>query len=306
MHIDIPSVLGVASVGLGLANAQEYDGYKSAFSFNDIQAVHPAWMADIANDTHLSSMSIPGTHDTMTYNLKSHTFQCQNSNLSVQLESGLRYFDIRARVRHNELYIYHANDFTGFSFEQVLLTMFDFLDRNPSEALMMRVKKEGSDIGHNRVNFEEAFQAYLDKGPTAQGAKKHIYAYKAGDALPSLGSVRSKILLFQNFEAKHGPYGVLWDGHQMVLEDKYAITRKFRISSKLSTAKKAVVRAYTEPLNNEQIYLAHCSAAIGILPIQAAAGTKKHDGTGMNDWMGEWLDATVNEKGATRTGIVIF
>ena len=83
-----------------MAQGQTYRGYRSAWSFDAHAAHHPAWMAAVPDETNLTSLSIPGTHDTMTYGLlrPDPVLNCQNWNLSVQLDAGLRYVDIRARL----------------------------------------------------------------------------------------------------------------------------------------------------------------------------------------------------------------
>ena len=54
------------------------------------------WMADVNGETMLSSMSIPGTHDTCTqYVGMSYIFKCQNTSVAEQLENGYRYLDMR-------------------------------------------------------------------------------------------------------------------------------------------------------------------------------------------------------------------
>ena len=66
------------------------------------------WMTNIPDETKLSTLSIPGTHDTMTSHAESVFFigckgtlslrrQCltQNWNLTTQLMNGIRFIDIR-------------------------------------------------------------------------------------------------------------------------------------------------------------------------------------------------------------------
>ena len=116
--------------------------------------------------------------------------------------AGLRYFDIRARLEDDELRIYHANGFTGFSYTDVLLDMFSFLDANPSEAVIMRLKEEGKPLGDkNTKTFEEAFNYYRRDSPqTADGAERHLYLYDRVAPLPTLGDLRGKVFLLQEFK----------------------------------------------------------------------------------------------------------
>ncbi|KAI8661431.1 PLCXc domain-containing protein [Fusarium keratoplasticum] len=172
-----------------------YRGYLSAFSFDANLAHNPTWMASIPDEVPLSSLSVPGTHDTMTYEIGDEFLECQNWNLSTQLNAGVRYFDIRARLRENELHIYHAWGYTGFSFQDVLHDMTEFLDSNPSETIIMRLKQEGGPIGEgNTRTFEDAFNQY--------SFGDHLYNYSSTEPLPLLGDLRSKIFVLQNFPDK--------------------------------------------------------------------------------------------------------
>ncbi|CAG2015071.1 unnamed protein product [Fusarium graminearum] len=277
-----------------------YRGYSSAYSFDVDLAHNPAWMAEIPDDVYLTSLSIPGTHDTMTYDIETEVLQCQNWNLTMQLEAGLRYFDIRARVRDDELHIYHANGYTGFSFEDVISYMNDFLDRNPSETIVMRLKQEGGRIGdNNTLSFEDAFNKY----PLGD----RLYNYSATAPLPTIGELRSKIFVLENFPARHGgPYGPKWEGPQMVLEDKWIIPDIYHLSDKWTAIRDALELAATAPLDNKILYLAHISASVGVLPIEAAAGPMNRTVTGMNDMTGQWIKDFEDNPDTSRTGIIII
>ncbi|KAH6890607.1 PLC-like phosphodiesterase [Thelonectria olida] len=285
-----------------------YHGYQSAFSFDAGLAHHPNWMAALPDDVLLSDLSIPGTHDTMTYDIGSERLQCQNWNLSMQLDAGLRYFDIRARLQDNELQIYHANGYTGFSFTNVLLAMFEFLDANPSEAIIMRLKQEGPPIGgKNTITFEDAFNKYRQKDPlTSSGAVDHLYLYNRTSPLPTLGDLRSRIFLLQQFPEEHGPYGLEWEGKQMALEDYWIIPDIYHLSDKWTAIRDALELAATAAQDNELLYLAHVSASVGVLPIEAAAGPLNRTMAGMNDMTGQWIEDFEENPDTTRTGVVIL
>lgn len=287
-----------------------YRGYHSRFSFDAGDAEHSRWMADVRDDTTLSSLSIPGTHDTMTYGMvDNEKLQCQNWNLSMQMEAGVRYFDIRARLEDDELRIYHANGFTGFTYTDVLLAMFSFLDRNPSEAIIMRLKEEGKPIGDkNTKTFEEAFNYYRHESTqTADGAEKHLFLYDRITPLPTLGELRGKIFLLQEFRTvDEKPYGLDWDGDQMVLEDYWIIPDIYHLSDKWTAIRSALEEAAQASPDNKVLYISHTSASVGVLPIEAAAGPLNRTIAGMNDMTGQWLKDFDGVEGASRTGIVIF
>lgn len=301
------------SLGPCLVRGVCYKGFESDYSFDANAAHNPSWMRHIPDDVNITSLSIPGTHDTMTYSIKKLEFQCQNWNLTTQLNAGLRYIDIRARMKNNALHIFHASEPTGYSFRDVLLAAFAFLDANPSEAIIMRLKREGGPLGHgNKRTFQAAFNyARLNDPATKTGAAKHLYIYNDTSLpIPTLGQLRSKIFILQNWkdttkQGKDQVYGLKWEGPQMVLEDKWIIPSPSHLDEKWDAIRPALEKANADPLDNKHLYLAHISASIGVLPIEAAAGTKNETyPRGMNDKTGAWVEEHV--RGGTRTGIVIF
>lgn len=286
-------------------NPNCYRGFLSEYSFDASLSQRAEWMKEIPDETNITSMSIPGTHDTMTYDIHSQRLECQNWNLTVQMEAGLRYFDIRARLRDDELRIYHSSGDTGFSYENVILGMCDFLEDHPSETIVMRLKEEGGPLGANTVTFEGAFNSYRTSKPSTKACiNDHFYLYDPADPIPSLGQLRSKILILQNFKAKEGPYGLAWAGPRMKLEDFWIMPDLSFLADKWEAIRKAVQLANGAPFDNEVLYVAHVSASVGVLPIEAAAGPLDRSVTGMNDMTGEWLEDHVSD--ARRTGIVIF
>lgn len=130
----------------------------SPFSFDMETSLHPGWMAAAPDDWSLALLALPGTHDTLTHRVHSEVYRCQNGPLATQLRAGVRYLDIRARVqippspsREGQdgpwpLGIYHGSAYTGYGFAEVAATVFSFLDANPSETVVLRLKEEAAPI----------------------------------------------------------------------------------------------------------------------------------------------------------------
>ncbi|KAF9873238.1 phosphatidylinositol-specific phospholipase C [Colletotrichum karsti] len=286
-----------------------YRGYESHHSFDVDKADHADWMKAIPDDANLTSLSIPGTHDTMTFDLRDQVFQCQNHNLSAQLHAGMRYLDIRGRLVNDSIQIYHASMYTGHSYTSVLLTLFDFLDAHPSETVVMRLKEEGRPLGTNSMTFEDAFNNYLHNDSlTSPGALAHFHPHDPRRPFPTLAALRSKIFLLQNFPSKgpKSPYGVVWESSDMVLEDLWIIPSMDHLYMKWEAVENALRRAATAKPTNRVLYLAHLSASVGVLPIEAAAGNLNHTVAGINDRTGDWLAESAGAADAGKTGIVII
>ncbi|KAM5377896.1 hypothetical protein ACJZ2D_004800 [Fusarium nematophilum] len=285
-----------------------FTGFQSKYSFDAGLASNPVWMEALPDDVPISSLSIPGTHDTMSYSIPSDYFRCQNWNLTMQLSSGLRYFDIRARLRDNELHIYHGQVDTGFSFTDVLVTMAEFLDSHPSEAIIMRVKQEGKPVGRaNTISFEKAFSRHgSTHTPAFRTFADYFYTYTDETALPTLGHMRSKILIIQQFPHENKPYGIQWRGKRIVLEDHWITPSIYHLAEKWSAIRDAIEVAATAEHDNSVLFLTHVSTAVGVRPIEAAAGPLDRAVTGMNDMTGQWIEDLEFNPDATRTGILVM
>jgi 1-phosphatidylinositol phosphodiesterase len=307
--VSFSTVFGLVA---GASNHNHYRGYRSAFSFDagSGTTLGASWMADIPDATNVTSLSIPGTHDTLTYDLRDPVFQCQNVNLSTQLAAGIRYVDVRARLRGDELHVYHGNVDTGYSYSQVLVMMFEFLERHPSEAILMRLREEGAPIGTSKMTFEEVFNYYRwNSSITAEGCAKHFVMPDAlASPLPTLGALRSKVLLLQDFPASAGgsTYGLAWGRAPMILEDLWDVDDVAHLALKWAAIRDALEAAASAPDDNRALFLAHLSATEGVLPIQAAAGPRNRTVTGMNDETGRYLEAGGGDGAAGKTGVVIM
>lgn len=310
---------------LALGRDHCYRSYHSEYSFDVDRIDHSSWMRAIPDETNLTSLSIPGTHDTLTFDIRDEIYQCQNHNLTAQLRAGIRYLDVRGRLYNNSILIYHADRYTGYSYTDVLLTVFDFLDRHPSESIIMRLKEEGAPYGHNDRTFEEAFNHYLhNASDTAPGAQDHFYMPDSFLPLPTLGALRGKILLLQEFPTAAAaaavssdrntttrgsdlssgpgpgpgpgttsPYGIVWASPAMVLQDLWIIPSLRHLDLKWAAIQSALIRAADSAVPaetaNDALHLSHLSASVGVLPIEAAAGSRNGSVVGMNDRTGRWL-----------------
>ncbi len=151
-------------------------------------------MSKIADKTPVSQLTIPGTHDSATYNysgLLAGFVVTQDLDLETQLDYGVRFLDIRARVIEDVLAIHHSNFFLNMFLGNVLNACREFLNDNPSETIFMSVKKDYNDED-STLSFEGAFLSHYYNAPEY---KDLWYKTTIGKTFPTMGEVRGKIVL---------------------------------------------------------------------------------------------------------------
>src|SRR5262245_61043075 len=106
-----------------------------------------SWMSQLHDDNlSLSQLSIPGTHDTMTYLLGGllPTVRNQTMPLTEQLNAGIRFIDIRVGPGFSgDLGLYHADvNLVGSFNKDVVATCENFLTAHPNETIVMAIHLE--------------------------------------------------------------------------------------------------------------------------------------------------------------------
>lgn len=173
-----------------------------------IQASFPAWMRWIPDSVPLSSLSIPGTHDTMSH-YGGPLARTQTLRLAQQLRAGIRTIDIRARHEQDRFLLYHGAAYQKANFSDVLRACNAFLDENPSEMILLWLSADGVpspvDLDSTRTYYE-TFEWYRDV--SGLGSRIYIPQGEPSPRLP-LGEVRGKIVLIQGFRGRPFavPYG---------------------------------------------------------------------------------------------------
>ena len=124
-----------------------YKYYDYQQSFYTVLLNRYNWMSRVADDTLLSSMSIPGTHDSMT-STSSEDNSCyslfykrccvtQSMSLRDQLYAGIRFVDIRLKHEYNHFTLHHDFISLGVTLSDTLKILIEFLKTNPSETVIM-------------------------------------------------------------------------------------------------------------------------------------------------------------------------
>ena len=158
------------------------------------------WMTSLPDEAYLTSLNIPGTHDSGTANVfldglgSASPSRCQKLFYSQQLNVGVRSFDIRCKADNNnpsasQVKIVHsfAACYRADGQEMLLQDFFSegvaFLKAHPGEVLLFTIKL---DSGSNHEGL-------------ARGVADCILKYRGyiwqGEGVPSLGEARGKIVI---------------------------------------------------------------------------------------------------------------
>ncbi|MCJ1299613.1 hypothetical protein MMC08_002405 [Hypocenomyce scalaris] len=158
-----------------------------------------SWMLDLRDETPLSALSIPGTHNSPTCHRALPSVRCQAVSPKEQLQNGIRFFDIRVQLETPDdpskdgLALVHSAfpiSLTGTKyFRDLLNEIFAFLDRNPSETVIISVKREGTG------NATDAQLSRILRDHYAGDVNRWFTAPR----IPTLGEARNKIVLLRRF-----------------------------------------------------------------------------------------------------------
>lgn len=260
---------------------------RSGYSHDaEIKTSNTDWMSSVPGTLRLNELSIPGTHDSMSF-YGGDIGQTQSMPLANQLRSGIRALDIRCNHTKDEFPIYHGIAFQYAYFSDVLATVIDFLKTHPRETVLMRVKKEG-DGGGNTESFEQTFVSkyyQLNKESFWQGT---------GDN-PTLDEIRGKIVVLQNFAADHR-YGIPYPGN-FSIQDSWEMGTNWDLYDKWDKVK-AQARSAIDG-DRAVGFINYLSAATGSFPYFVASGNSSPQTdapllltgrTTIGDWKNSWKD----------------
>ncbi|KAL2885120.1 1-phosphatidylinositol phosphodiesterase [Ceratocystis lukuohia] len=279
----------LASLAFTYAKSSE-ENINDPWSFNVGSGQYADWMQRIKDNTPLSSLSIPGTHNSMTDKLDNGLLRGQDTPLAQQLTGGIRYIDITLQNTDNNLLVYHGTSKTGYNFEEVLTTIYNFLDDHCREAVIIRIQK--STLLNGSQAFTDLLRGYLNPGtPIGNRAAQYVYnrGTPASTTLPTLGDLRGKLFILQDFDTKpSGVFGFPWSS-PLISNHHF----KFGVGKLLVGAKWHTVRKHIEGLSRksaETLYITDMTVSVGSKPISIATGDEKNPG--MNGRLGIFLKDT--------------
>ncbi|PGH16252.1 hypothetical protein AJ80_05275 [Polytolypa hystricis UAMH7299] len=176
-----------------------------------------AWMHELSDHTLTSALSIPGTHNSPTCHKAPPSVRCQAVSPREQLENGVRFFDIRLFPQYpnqpekDNLVLVHSVfpiSFMGNKYFKDLVREIDsFLERNPSETLIMSVKREGPG-----THTDAQLSRILHHHYASPGSR-----WYTEPRIPHLGEVRGKIVLIRRFGLDESLKGE-WNGRGWAID----------------------------------------------------------------------------------------
>ncbi len=203
------------------------------------------WMSNIKDEIFLYDINIPGTHDSGTRYTAGYVSgivaSCQDKSITQQLNSGIRYLDIRLDV---DMDVNHAGVvcYTSawtvkknkLTLTKVLDKIKSFLNKNPSETVIIQLKPEGTLVKKNKDYLTE-LNKILEK------YSSNMYSDTSNNKSMSeltMGDVRGKFIVVSRNKHPDGAYRYVgWPdnctlgnsklgGVKTLLQDKYEAKTK--------------------------------------------------------------------------------
>jgi hypothetical protein len=125
-----------------LGHGGEHSGHRTSVVTIGKYIPHACWMQDVPDDTLVTALSIPGTHNAGCVSGVLGLAQTQNLDIDDQLDAGIRFLDIRLAHYQDDLFVHHDVVFTDKSYTDVLASCVKFLQKYPSESILMSVMEE--------------------------------------------------------------------------------------------------------------------------------------------------------------------
>ena len=160
------------------------------------------WMAELDDDLPLTSVTLPGTHNSGTQYAQFAFFsKCQALTVREQLEAGYRYLDIRLDGDDDYLKLTHGfTECRITAFGKDILTLADvledcyiFLDEHPTEAVAFVVKQESGDLSVGDIQWMLDAEIGED-----------MDRWVLSEPVPTVGEARGKLVLFRRWEDEAG------------------------------------------------------------------------------------------------------
>lgn len=193
-------VVGSLNPALDMNDLKAYDYYSYQIR-DDASVTGCNWMSKLPDGLSIADISIPGSHDAAASKCqKNSRMQCQQHTIAEQLNTGVRYFDIRLEKGDDGLYLTHGGRDCFFNDERLSFAMVrdwidGFLYSNPGEAVVLQVMVQDKDKS-------AAEEMVCDQ------MREWDRVYRGEDwrdpVLPELGELRGKVLFISRLTSLKG------------------------------------------------------------------------------------------------------
>lgn len=150
------------------------------------------WMHSLQDSLNIAQINLPGTHDSCAYRVQFPMLsKCQNTTITEQLNSGIRFLDIRVEKEGNKLKLVHdiadcknaQKKSEKLYLDSVINDCRKFLTENPTETILLSYKRD--DGANQEETFDTFFENYLENDSV----------WYRENRIPILKEVRGKIVL---------------------------------------------------------------------------------------------------------------
>ena len=184
----------------------KYDEYPESIicAQYDTYSMGVNWMSRLSDDTLLSNISIPGTHDTATCSVSGDSgptlsmYKCQQDYIPTQLHEGIRYLDLRLGgeedpvLNHGGTSTFNKAN-TDLTFSTVIGYINKFLTEQPTETVIALISNHNGDD----TAITNAMAAQIEHYKKEENGGKDLFY--CSSRIPTLGEVRGKIVVLRRF-----------------------------------------------------------------------------------------------------------
>jgi 1-phosphatidylinositol phosphodiesterase len=226
------------------------------------------WMGALPDNVSIKDVSIPGTHDAGS-RFGGAAAETQTWTITEQLNSGIRYLDIRCRGVGNKFTIHHGSFYQNQNFDDVTTEVKNFLSNNPKEVVVMRIKKE-TDSAAGSSTYSEIWNGYLNNYPNL--------FYSSNNSNASLGEVRGKIFVLCQIPSICSYNGINFS--TIDVQDKYDVRwlaheEEGEVYATLPSKKKLINNYIDKAAYATGWMINHLSGSTGMIPSDVARATNR-------------------------------
>lgn len=236
------------------------------------------WMGELENETIITEMAIPGTHDSgAMHSIFDVAGKCQDLSIKEQLKVGIRFLDIRLQLVNDELVVVHSFVDQDLTFKSVLKDIDGFLNDYTSEFIIMSIKEDNASK-NSKVEFDKKVIEELLK----------YERIKLDNSLPkTLGEARSNVYILNRFTSENvgiDAYSGWHDSTSFYLNDLF-VQDNYCVDS-FEEKKEDIIKAFELDSNNTLLLnFTSCYLDNAFLP--SYAGTIAKD---VNKWLDKYLE----------------